>query len=254
VPQFTVKLIDTSYDVPPSSTTTVDQYTGKETTTTIPGYHVDQKSIEVTIKNQPFTPYTNENSKEINLYYIVHVKGHFGEDWKIFGHVQDFGSYTSVSTSPYTVQSNSEYTVMMSVANYATESQLDFKVKADIGYLYNSYEDRLIPPWFLVSVETSSDWSRVQTFTVSDRPVGSAVPSQTPSLSPPPVISDDNSSPSQSPEYVIFTHPFFLLGVGILLGVIVMAVVMVILKQHLKTSTYPNDSLCQTLRGKGLYV
>ncbi|MDR2720317.1 MAG: hypothetical protein LBC03_05900, partial [Nitrososphaerota archaeon] len=37
VPQISsVKLVDSSYDVPPSSTTTVDQYTGKETTTTTP--------------------------------------------------------------------------------------------------------------------------------------------------------------------------------------------------------------------------
>ncbi|MCL1977393.1 MAG: hypothetical protein FWG55_04720, partial [Candidatus Bathyarchaeota archaeon] len=35
-PQFTVKLIDNSYDVPPSTTTTVDQYTGKETTAITP--------------------------------------------------------------------------------------------------------------------------------------------------------------------------------------------------------------------------
>jgi hypothetical protein len=60
VPQInSIKFVDSSYDVPPSSTTTVDQYTGKETTTTKPGYHVEQTSIEVTIKNQPFTPYTN---------------------------------------------------------------------------------------------------------------------------------------------------------------------------------------------------
>jgi hypothetical protein len=130
VPEFSVRLVDSSYDVPPSSTTTVDQYTGKETTTTVPGYHVDQKFLEVTIKNQPFTSYTNENSKEINLYYTVLVKGHFGEDWQTFGHVQHFGSSTHVSSSPYTVQSDSEYTVVTSIANYAAGYQLDFKVQA----------------------------------------------------------------------------------------------------------------------------
>lgn len=35
VPEFTVKLVDNSYDVPPTQTT--DPYTG---TKTIPGYHV----------------------------------------------------------------------------------------------------------------------------------------------------------------------------------------------------------------------
>ena len=54
VPQISsVKIVDSSYDVPPSSTKTVDQYTGKETTNTKPGYHVNQKSIEITIKISP---------------------------------------------------------------------------------------------------------------------------------------------------------------------------------------------------------
>ena len=53
VPEFTLKYIDNSYDVPPSTTTTIDQYTGKEIVTTTPGYHVENKSIEITITNQP---------------------------------------------------------------------------------------------------------------------------------------------------------------------------------------------------------
>ena len=52
-PEFTVKIVAHPYDVPPKTTTTIDQYTGKETTTTQPGYHVENKSIEITIKNQP---------------------------------------------------------------------------------------------------------------------------------------------------------------------------------------------------------
>ncbi|MCJ7763000.1 hypothetical protein MUP38_06065, partial [Candidatus Bathyarchaeota archaeon] len=41
VPEFTVKLADHSYDVPPSTTATTDPYTGKQTVTTQPGYHVE---------------------------------------------------------------------------------------------------------------------------------------------------------------------------------------------------------------------
>lgn len=54
-PEFTVKTVAHPYDVPPKTTTTIDQYTGKETTITTPGYHAENKSIEVQIKNQPFT-------------------------------------------------------------------------------------------------------------------------------------------------------------------------------------------------------
>src|SRR3972149_2373794 len=55
-PEFTVKIVSYPYDVPPKTTTTIDQYTGKETTTTTPGYHVENKSIEVAIKNPQFAP------------------------------------------------------------------------------------------------------------------------------------------------------------------------------------------------------
>jgi hypothetical protein len=57
VPEFTLKFIDTSYDVPSTTTTTTDPYTGKQTVTTHDGYHVQNGTIDVKIKNQPFTPY-----------------------------------------------------------------------------------------------------------------------------------------------------------------------------------------------------
>ena len=82
-PEFTVRLVAHPYDVPPTTTTTIDQYTGKEIVTTTPGYHVENKSIEITVTNQPFIPYTDAEGHLINLYYNVRFKGHFGEesDW-----------------------------------------------------------------------------------------------------------------------------------------------------------------------------
>lgn len=50
VPEFTLKYVDNSYDVPSSTTTTTDPYTGEQTITTEPGYHVANETIEVTIK------------------------------------------------------------------------------------------------------------------------------------------------------------------------------------------------------------
>lgn len=84
VPQFSAKFIDNSYDVPPSNTTVTDPYTGKETTTTTPGYRAEKYDLEITIKNQPFTSYTNADGYEYNLYYDVQVKGRFEENWKVF--------------------------------------------------------------------------------------------------------------------------------------------------------------------------
>ena len=58
VPEFSLKYIDLSYDVPP--TYGIDQYTGK-TVITQDGYRVDNRSIQFTIKNQPFTPYMDSS-------------------------------------------------------------------------------------------------------------------------------------------------------------------------------------------------
>ena len=81
VPEFTLKLVDNSYDEPPIPSTTptytIDPYSGKQTILTpgssaIPGYHVENKTIELWIKNQPYSA---------DVYYDVRTKGHFGENW-----------------------------------------------------------------------------------------------------------------------------------------------------------------------------
>ncbi|MCL5876513.1 MAG: hypothetical protein M1540_01715, partial [Candidatus Bathyarchaeota archaeon] len=64
IPEFTLKYVDLSYDVP--VTTSIDQYTGK--TVTIQGYHVENRTIQLTIKNQPFTSYI-ENGQNISFYF-----------------------------------------------------------------------------------------------------------------------------------------------------------------------------------------
>jgi len=78
VPEFTLKVVEYPYDVAP--TTTADPYTGK-TVTTQADYHVENKSIEITIINQPFSPYDDANDKRISLYYNVTVKGHYEDNW-----------------------------------------------------------------------------------------------------------------------------------------------------------------------------
>ena len=65
VPEFTLKYVDHSYDVPPTYST--DPYTGK-TVMTQAGYHVENKSIEVTIKNQPFTNYKDASGNNVMLF------------------------------------------------------------------------------------------------------------------------------------------------------------------------------------------
>jgi len=190
-----VKLVNDSYDVPPSTTTTVDQYTGKETTITIPGYRVVQLKLAVTIKNQPFTSSTNEKGKSYRLYYIVEYKGHFGDEWERFMRV--------------TFQSNSGYTTITRAPPYygdvpAVGSQIDFRVEARIGepgfwhYVYYEGDNE---PYFYTDV-VYSGWSSVLTFTVPDHgetlPWMSPPPSQTETPFPP-ETSDPNNQPTYPP-------------------------------------------------------
>ncbi len=159
VPEFTVKNVAHPYDIPPKTTTktTIDEYTGKQTTstTTMPGYHEENKSIEITIKNQPFTPYnltkytvyhrdrdnfsriqgssTYEGNKTVNFYYNIEVKGYFGGNWRPVE-----TKYSYFEGPEPNAQLDSPYTVVSVGADYPEGAVLDFRVQARIGY-YHSY-------------------------------------------------------------------------------------------------------------------
>jgi hypothetical protein len=46
-PTFTIVEISEPYDIPPSSTTIVDPYTGEKTTSTYPGTHVENTTTYI---------------------------------------------------------------------------------------------------------------------------------------------------------------------------------------------------------------
>ena len=73
VPEFTVRYVDNSYDVPPKTTSTTDPYTNETTTTTILGYHVENKTIEATINNNIGASY-----------YNFRYKGHYEDEWSYY--------------------------------------------------------------------------------------------------------------------------------------------------------------------------
>lgn len=58
----------------------IDTYTGKNVMIEA-GYHVQNKSLEVTIMNQFFTPFKNKDGDVITLWYDVRWKGHYGDYW-----------------------------------------------------------------------------------------------------------------------------------------------------------------------------
>lgn len=172
VPEFTVRIVDHSYDVPASVTTTIDPYNNKTITRTFPATHVQNISVDLIVVNQPF-PETIDGNTSF-LYYNLRTKPHFGENWS-----QQFNESIQIGqTGRLTPQSNSQYTVLFStpVDDYSVGDQVDYQVKAILAYQYTTYEYlEHLDPWYhgpypvpvnhTVYVE-SSDWSPTQTFIV----------------------------------------------------------------------------------------
>ena len=189
-PEFTVRYVDYSYDVPPKYG--IDQYTGNNVTVQA-GYHVDNRSIEFTIKNQQFTPYTDSNGNNIQLYYNFRYKGNYGDDWTYYPldsngrSVFHYGGiFVEVTPTAY-VASNSDYSVLELSLNLLGSGygqtppngvEVNFEVQALIGYFsYDQYG------YFNFSGKLS-DWSTAQTITIGE----TSSPSTSPTPSPSPTV------------------------------------------------------------------
>jgi len=144
VPEFTVKIADRSYNE--LSTQSIDPYTGK--TTTHPGYRVEKKIIEITIKNQ-----------NPSVMYSIRTKGHFEEQWrykyKVDGgsggpYDSDAGKYTVIDLGP--------------ISSYPDGAQIDFQVEALRGYFRKDIT--AIGSLDVFEGETSG-WSKTQTITIN---------------------------------------------------------------------------------------
>ena len=173
VPEFTVQFVDNSYNVPATTTSTTNPYTGKTTTTTTPAYRVENQTIEITIKNQPYTPYTNEYGVEALFYYNIRTKGHYEENWT---DLYDSGE-------GYAPQSNSTYTILsISANNYPSGGQVDFQVQAMIEAVHPDFNGtpsiftRIYP-----FVGQISAWSSTQTVTIPETSTSTS-PSPTPTV------------------------------------------------------------------------
>jgi hypothetical protein len=185
VPTFTVALLDSSYDMPPTST--VNPYNGEVTTKA--GQHVESRTIQVQVKNQPFTPFTvqwqsgdQHYSKTVYLHYLVRWKGHFEHDW----HQPYYPLENYYMISPENAQLKNQYTLFTYKADYSTagwngmgptmpqNAQIDFQVKARIGYI--KYISSSMAGLAFTGEE--SNWSNTQTITLTQTPT--QPPTQTP--------------------------------------------------------------------------
>ena len=204
VPTFTLKFIPASYNV-----TTTNPYTGVITTT-----EVDNSTIQVTIKNQPF--HYSFNGTTYNLYYNVGTKGHFENDWSgyysLIPHLASIPVYNT-STSQYSetyaefiqnnpIQSHSDYTVLSFSAEsppngpsttYPPNSQLDFRVQAIIGHNSQYFAAaHIYPPnfgdWYTgIAFDIASGWSSTQTINLANGSVSTST-STTPTVPEFPIL------------------------------------------------------------------
>ena len=165
VPQFSIQVVDRSYDVP--ATYYTDPYTGKQVTN--PGYHVDDIRVEGKIKNQHFTPYTipSPNStdsyntnRNIDFYYNITYRGHFGGEWRKLYGSEDVDYLKQNYDMEYTNFTANKYNAI----EFQDGSQVDFQVKAIIGF--ETWGFVATWPYRILNGE-DSEWSNTLTVTIS---------------------------------------------------------------------------------------
>ncbi len=259
VPQFTIEYVDNSYDVPLVITTTTDPYNGQQVTHRSGGYHVENKTIELSIKNQPLSSESLGNNSDNGLYYTVRVKGHFGTEWQeqSVSAVRPSDSYVPWPIEYQTTKiqaSNSGYTILTYVKGQSiwpmrNGDQIDIQVKAFVGYqkfFWNT--DHMFPLYdgnaFDVSAE--SDWSSTQTITMiagsvfvssshtsAVAPTPTATPQVEPSTPPTP-MSTCPQNPTATSGQLVSGYSTFLnlnaveIAIAVLLGVIAVLLVFVV--------------------------
>ena len=231
VPEFTLKFSDDSYGYSVPPTYSIDTFTGKNVTTQVGYYtYVENKSVEVTIKNQPFDNYKDSNGNTITLNYNIRWKGHFGDYWNelqsSLGGIYLVASSSLMQSSGgqvTLVAPNSQVTVVsynseenngsnynrLYIGNLSAGDQIDFQVEALVGY-YTTLTGTPDPLFHrttesYVFTGAESGWSNTQTITIPD----TSITSPTPSLAPSPSI----------PEFPSFVVVSFLMAATVLTAI-----------------------------------
>ena len=200
VPEFTMKYIDNSYDVPP--TYEKDQYTGQQVITHN-GYHVDDRSLVFTIKSQPFTTYNDSVGNVINLYYNFRFKGVFGDQWnyypfeeghstRTFGGLGNMGDYFPNFSASKSGETILPIALKSFSAGIPNGYPVEFQVQAQIGYITGQGVSMAMGSSYEFTGQ-SSDWSSTQTITIGETSATSSPnptqsPTNTPSPTPTPSI------------------------------------------------------------------
>ena len=168
VPQsFTLSYVDHSYDVPSTTTSTTDSYTGKVTTQTTPGYHVKNFTIDVRIRNQAY-PKTIDGNNSF-LRYVIASKGAYDSDFGVLNY--------------YDAQPNSTYTTLsLSTNSFTPGESVEIKVAAKLGYEFMMW--RLWDPT-VVSASKTSGWTEAKSITIPEESSTQPTPTEQPTTALP---------------------------------------------------------------------
>ncbi|MCW3998989.1 MAG: hypothetical protein NWE93_01970 [Candidatus Bathyarchaeota archaeon] len=193
VPQFSLPVVDNSRYVPETFTT--DSYTGQ--TTSQGGYTLENITVQVTIKNQPFTSSLLPDGNVTQLRYAVRFKGHF-DGWS--GSSEQVAYAVQVSGKGETVveyfkgwsgYSSSGYQQLPNIDG----AQVDFQVKAQVGYDYSYNSGDGYPfPLHDFNVLAESSWSDIQTVILP----GADDPAPQPTSTPLQVTSPQYPQPTEN--------------------------------------------------------
>jgi hypothetical protein len=211
VPEFTVQLVGPSVDVP--TTYSLNQSSGQIVAQI--GYTNEYSALNITMKNQPFTPYLSDYyGNIIQLMYNVRIKPHNGDNW-----VEVYSPYNA-----YPIQSNSDYTTISISIEGQMDSPLgaiagtksDIQVEALIGYIHVVVIG-FSTPWVFNGTESS--WSNTQTL---------SIPANIP-LSPTPAPSSSSSTPTLSPTKSAASSLALIIAVSLVVIAFLLAVIVALL-------------------------
>jgi hypothetical protein len=204
----------------------VDPYTGQ--TATQAGRHVESRTIKLSIKNQPFTPFQvedeNGNSWTVDFQYNIRWKGHFEQDWHEIYHPSD-GFARAELESEYTVRSfEGEYSASEGlklyyqglIATFPPRAQVDFQVEAMIEYVHREISIPVPGSGWIFTGETSG-WGSTQTLTIgeSQTPTSPPATTPTPDQTPTPTPSQEPQQTLQLEAIVGVTIVAIVLGAGL---------------------------------------
>lgn len=212
VPEFTLKYTIQSRDIPGATPTyTTDPYMGQQKIQNpgSSGYHQDVRTVEINVKNQPYTGHV-DGSNYVALYYNVSYKGPYENDWHYYYYRAE--------------QSTSDYTLINFTEIPNDGGTIGFRVQAQIGY-YTEYHMPFVDYSFHGEV---SGWSNTQAVEVPAVTQSSPTPtSQVPTNTAHPTAA---STPPETAE----PQATWLLigGVAVLGAVVALMVVFVALLSH----------------------